>query len=83
MDAGRTQTTTDGMTARQWREALADMAKGGTGEAMGVIREDVRDGRRCYVVRIPNPNGSTEPLACVCDTKEHAQALLDFDKLKV
>ena len=83
MATGRTQTATEGMTAQQWREALADMAKGGTGEAMGVIREEERDGTRCYVVRLPNPNGSKEPLVCVCDTKEHAQKLLDFDTLEV
>ena len=63
---------------------MADMTKGGTGEATGVIREERKaDGTTCYVVTIDNPNGSREHLHCVCDTYEHAQKLLNIGQLEI
>ena len=84
MAAGRTQTAADGMTTQQWREALADMAKGGRGVATGVVQEEEVDGTRQYFVLIPNPCGKQyEPVKCICDTREHAQDLLDIGQLEV
>lgn len=84
MAAGRTQTAADGMTTQQWREVLADMAKGGEGTAMGVIREEVLDGKRCYTFLQPNTGGSRfEPVKYICDTYEQAQALLNIGQLDI
>ena len=66
-----------GTTTTQKREVLADMVKGGAGEATGVIREEVRDGKRCFVFTQPNTGGSKFGLDTnVCDTYEHAYKLL-------
>lgn len=84
MAAGRTQTATDGMTTQQQREVLADMVKGGKGTAMGVIQEEVLDGKRCFTFLRPNAGGSRyEPVKCICDTYEHAQALLNIGQLEI
>lgn len=81
MAAGRTQTAADGMTTQQWREALADMAKGGTGEAMGVIREAVVDGKPCYTISERSSNG--EKVTYIIDTYEHAEMLLNIGQLEI
>lgn len=81
MATGRIQTAADGITAKQQREILADMVKGGTGEAMGVIREAVVDGKPCYTISERSSNG--EKVTYIIDTYEHAEMLLNIGQLEV
>ena len=74
----------NGTTTKQKREVLADMVKGGAGEATGVIREEVRDGKRCFVFTLPNAGGSKFGLdTYLCNTREQAELILHIgDNLK-
>lgn len=69
-------------TTKQKREVLADMVKGGAGEATGVIREEVRDGKRCFVFTQPNAGGSRFGNdTIVCDTYEQAHRVLHIGEI--